>query len=86
MVNNVRGTLSKGVYTSESGLVYYVGDGKEYLLNIIATVATLVEGDVSFEKAIATIEKEMKWMEKLRERKSWRDSVEESGEVVFKLD
>jgi hypothetical protein len=60
MVGNTRGTLSNGVYTSESGLVYYVGDGKEYLLNIIATVATLVEGDVSFEKAIATIETEMK--------------------------
>lgn len=61
----LRGTLSNGVYTSESGLVYYVGDGKEYLLNIIAIVATLVEGDVSFEKAIATIETEMKWMERL---------------------
>lgn len=59
-MNSLRGALSKGVYTSESGLVYYVGDGKEYLLNIIATVATLVEGDVSFEKAIATIETEMK--------------------------
>ena len=68
MINNVRGTLSNGVYASESGLVYYVGDGKEYLLNIIATVATLVEGDVSFEKAVATIETEMKWMDKLRER------------------
>ena len=62
-----RGTLSHGVYTSESGLVYYVGDDKEYLLNIIATVATLVEGDVSFEKAIATIETEIKWMERLSE-------------------
>lgn len=79
----VRGKLWHGVYTSESGLVYYVGDGKEHLLNIIATIATLVEGDVSFEKAIATIETELKWTEKLRERKSWRDSVEESGEVVF---
>lgn len=69
-MDTTRGTLSKGVYTSESGLVYYVGDGKEYLLNVIATVATLVEGDVSFEKAIATIETEMKWMEKLRERES----------------
>ena len=67
MVDNVRGTLSNGVYTSESGLVYYVGDGKEYLLNIIATVATLVEGDVSFEKAIATIETELKWIERLSE-------------------
>jgi len=85
-MDTVRGTLSNGVYTSESGLVYYVGDGKEYLLNIIATVATLVEGDVSFEKAIATIETELKWMDKLKERQSWRDSVEESGEVVFKLD
>ena len=85
-MDTVRGALSNGVYTSESGLVYYIGDGKEYLLNIIATVATLVEGDVSFEKAIATIETEMKWIEKLRERQSWRDSVEESGEVVFKLD
>ena len=64
-MNKVRGTLSNGVYTSESGLVYYVGDGREYLLNIIATVATLVEGDVSFEKTIATIETEMKWMEAL---------------------
>ena len=59
-MSTTRGTLSNGVYTSESSLVYYVGDGKEYLLNIIATVATLVEGDVSFEKAIATIETEMK--------------------------
>lgn len=64
-MDTVRGTLSNGVYTSESGLVYYVGDGKEYLLNIIATIATLVEGDVSFEKAIATIETELKWMERL---------------------
>jgi len=80
-----RSTLSNGVYTSESGLVYYVGDTKGYLLNIIATVATLIEGDVSFEKAIATIETEIKWMEKLKERQSWRDNVEESGEVVFKL-
>ena len=64
-MDTVRGTLSNGVYTSESGLVYYVGDGREYLLNIIATVATLVEGDVSFEKAIATIETEMKWMGRL---------------------
>jgi len=59
-MDTTRGTLSNGVYTSESGLVYYVGDGKEYLLNIIAIVATLVEGDVSFEKAIATIEIEIK--------------------------
>lgn len=66
-MDTVRGTLSKGVYTSESGLVYYVGDGKEYLLNTIATVATLVEGDISFEKAIATIETEIKWMERLSE-------------------
>ena len=64
-MDTARVTLSNGVYTSESGLVYYVGDGKEYLLNIIATIATLVEGDVSFEKAIATIETEMKWMERL---------------------
>lgn len=60
MVNNLRGTLSNGVYTSESGLIYYIGDDKEYLLNIIATVTTLVEGDVSFEKAIATIETELR--------------------------
>lgn len=66
-MDTVRSTLSNGVYTSESGLVYYVGDGKEYLLNIIATVATLVEGDVSFEKAIATIETEMKCIEALSE-------------------
>lgn len=66
-MDTVRGKLWHGVYTSESGLVYYVGDGKEYLLNIIATVATLVEGDVSFEKAIATIETELKWMERLSE-------------------
>lgn len=59
-MDTIRSTLSNGVYTSESGLVYYVGDGKEYLLNIIAIVATLVEGDVSFEKAIATIETEFK--------------------------
>lgn len=59
-MHTVRGTLSNRVYTSESGLVYYVGDGKEYLLNIISTVATLVEGDVSFEKAIAMIETELK--------------------------
>lgn len=59
-MDTIRGSLSNGVYTSESGLVYYVGDGKEYLLNIIATVATLVEGDISFEKAIATIEIEIK--------------------------
>jgi hypothetical protein len=81
-----RGTLSNGVYTSESGLVYYVGDGKEYLLNIIEIVATLVEGDVSFEKAIAMIETEMRCIEKLKERQGWRDSVEDNGEVVFKLD
>lgn len=59
-MDSTRSTLSNGIYTSESGLVYYVGDGKEYLLNIIATVAILVEGDVSFEKAIATIETELK--------------------------
>ena len=59
-MDTVRSILSNGVYTSESGLVYYVGNGKEYLLNIIATLATLVEGDVSFEKAIATIETEIK--------------------------
>lgn len=82
-MDTVRGTLSNGVYTSESGLVYYVGDGKEYLLNIIATIATLVEGDVSFEKAIATIETDIKEMEKLRERARWKKSVEESSEVVF---
>lgn len=64
-MDTIRGALSNGVYTSESGLVYYVGDDKEYLLNIIVTVATLVEGDVSFEKAIAKIETEMKWMERL---------------------
>jgi len=74
-MDTTRGTLSNGIYTSESGLVYYVGDDKEYLLNIIATVATLVEGDVSFEKAIATIETDMRWMEKLRERQSWREIV-----------
>ena len=85
-MDTTQGTLSHGVYTSESGLVYYVGDSKEYLLNIIATVATLVEGDVSFEKAIATIETEMRCIEKLKERQSWRDSLEESGEIVFKLD
>jgi hypothetical protein len=82
-MDTVRGTLSNGVYTSESGLVYYVGGGKEYLLNIIATVAILVEGDVSFEKAIATIETEMRCTEKHKERQSWWDSVEESGEIVF---
>lgn len=59
-MDTLRGTLSNAVYTSESGLVYYVGDDKEYLLNIIATIATLVEGDVSFEKAIARIETEIK--------------------------
>lgn len=59
-MDTIRSTLSNGVYTSESGLVYYVGDDKEYLLNIIETIATLVEGDVSFEKAVATIETEIK--------------------------
>jgi ABC-type polysaccharide/polyol phosphate transport system ATPase subunit len=59
-METVPGALSNGVYTSESGLVYYVGDGKDHLLNIIATIATLVEGDVSFEKAVATIETEIK--------------------------
>lgn len=34
-------------------------------------------------KVLELIEKKISMDEKLRERQSWRDSVEESGEVVF---
>lgn len=37
-------------------------------------------------KVLELVEKKISMDEKLRERQSWRDSVEESGEVVFKLD
>jgi len=34
-------------------------------------------------KLLELVEKKISMDEKLRERQSWRDSVEESGEVVF---
>lgn len=34
-------------------------------------------------KVLELVEKKISMDEKLRERQSWRDSVEESGEVVF---
>lgn len=34
-------------------------------------------------KVLELVEKKLNMDEKLRERQSWRDSVEESGEVVF---
>ena len=37
-------------------------------------------------KVLELVEKKISMDEKLRERQSWQDSVEESGEVVFKLD
>lgn len=37
-------------------------------------------------KVLELAEKKISIDDKLRERQSWRDSVEESGEVVFKLD
>ena len=35
------------------------------------------------EKVLELVEKKISMDEKLRERQSWQDSVEESGEVVF---
>lgn len=37
-------------------------------------------------KVLELVESKFSIDDKLRERKGWRDSVEESGEVVFKLD
>lgn len=37
-------------------------------------------------KVLELVEKKISKDEKLRERQSWRDSVEESGEVVFVLE
>lgn len=37
-------------------------------------------------KVLELVESKFSIDDKLRERQSWRDSVEESGEVVFKLD
>ena len=37
-------------------------------------------------KVLELVENKISMDDKLRERQSWRDSVEESGEVVFKLD
>lgn len=36
-------------------------------------------------KVLELVEKKISMDDKLRERQSWRDSVEESGEVVFKI-
>lgn len=36
-------------------------------------------------KVLELVEKNISMDDKLRERQSWRDSVEESGEVVFKI-
>lgn len=36
-------------------------------------------------KVLELVEKKISVDDKLRERQSWRDSVEESGEVVFKI-
>lgn len=36
-----------------------------------------------FHKVLELVENKISMDEKLRERQSWRDSVEESGEVVF---
>lgn len=36
-------------------------------------------------KVLELVEKKITMDEKLKERQSWRDSVEESGEVVFKI-
>ena len=38
------------------------------------------------QKVLELVENKISMDDKLRERQSWRDSVEESGEVVFKLD
>lgn len=37
-------------------------------------------------KVLELVESKFSIDDKLRERQSWRDSVEEGGEVVFKLD
>lgn len=37
-------------------------------------------------KVLELVEKKISMDDKLRERQSWWDSVEESGEVVFKFD
>lgn len=37
-------------------------------------------------KVLELVEKKISMDDKLKERQSWRDSVEGSGEVVFKLD
>lgn len=38
------------------------------------------------EKVLQLVENKISMDEKLRERQGWKKSVEESGEVVFKLD
>jgi hypothetical protein len=53
------GILEDDVFTSHSGQAYYVGEGKEHLLEIISIVAKVVEGDVSFEKCIRIIEEHL---------------------------
>ena len=37
-------------------------------------------------KVLELVENKISMDDKLRERQSWRDSVERSGEIVFKLD
>lgn len=52
---NSTGLNEDNVFISESGMAYYVGKDKEDMEEIMFVVASLAEGDVSFEKCLNVI-------------------------------
>lgn len=74
----------------------FTKEDKELILNqYLAWVDEVCEelGDKNYfypeeivHKVLELVESKISIDEKLRERQGWRDNVEESGEVVFKLD
>lgn len=49
------GLNEDNVFISESGMAYYAGKDKEDMEEVMYVVASLVEGDVSFEKCLNVI-------------------------------
>lgn len=77
-------------------IVIFTKEDKELILSQYLTwvnqVSDELEDKTQFypeeivQKVLELVEKKISMDEKLKERQSWRDSVEGSGEVVFKLD
>lgn len=73
----------------------FTKEDKELILNQYLSWVDQVSDELEYKthfypeeivhKVLELVEKKISMDEKLKERQSWRDSVKESGDVVFKL-